>query len=136
MAVQAERYRSCLSSPLQHRRWNALSSTRWVNNAASPPLIRAFGDFLRHRLLRSRSTSRCFLCRLLLFPARFGSRRLLRASSLQAFLQDGNQINHFGWLGGFLRLLLNFFSAGFHFFFDHFHECLAVVVLIFFRVPF
>src|SRR6266403_5823445 len=87
-----------------------VSSTRWVNNAHSPPRIRAFGDLLCHRLLRSRSTSGCFLCRLFLFPARFGSRLLLPAGLLQTFLQYRNQIDHIGRLACFLWFLFNFLA--------------------------
>src|SRR6266550_8338945 len=113
-----------------------VSSTRKVKNAASPPEIRAFGDFLRHRLPRSRSTSRCFLCRLLLFLARFGRRFFLRAGLLQALLQNRYQIDHLCRLRRFPWFLFDFFPASFHFFLDHMHECLAIIVLVFFGLPF
>src|SRR5437667_8617124 len=77
----------------------------------------------------------CFLGGVLLFPARFAS-RLLSAGLLQALLQYGNQIDYLGRLGSFLRFLFDFFSAGFHFFLDHFHKRFPVVVLVLFRVPF
>src|SRR6266403_1623284 len=112
-----------------------VSSTRKVKNAASPPQIRALGDFLRHRLPRSRSTSRCFLCRLLLFPARFGRRFFLRAGLLQALLQNRYQIDHLCRLRRFPWLLFDFLAAGFYFFFDHFHKRLAIIVLVLFRLP-
>ena len=35
-----------------------------------------------------------------------------------------------------LWLFFNLFSTGFHFFFDHLHERFAVIVTIFFRIPF
>ena len=50
-------------------------------------------------------------------------------------MQDGNQVDYFGWLGCFLWLFLDLFSAGFNFLFDHFHERLAIIVAIFFRFP-
>ena len=63
-------------------------------------------------------------------------RFLLRAGLLQALLQHGNQIDYFGRLGRFLWFLFNFFPAGFHFLFDHFHKRFAIVVLVLFRIPF
>src|SRR4029453_17078114 len=48
----------------------------------------------------------CFLCRLLLFFARLGCRLSLRAGLLQALLQDGNEIDYFGWVGRFLWFFL------------------------------
>ena len=61
-----------------------------------------------------------------------GARLLLPPPSAgEAFLQNGNQIDHFrGW---FLRLRFrfDFFAAGFHFFFDHLHQGIAILVLYF-----
>src|SRR4029453_14152287 len=72
----------------------------------------------------------CFLCRLLLFFARLGCRLSLRAGLLQALLQDGNEIDFFGWLGRFLWFFLYLFSARFDFLFDNFHERIAIIVAI------
>ena len=122
MVVQAERYRSCLSSLQRSCSCTALWAVRGEK-------------FVRERQAGGYSYA-AFFAGCLCFVRDLAVALFLRASLLQALLQDGNQIDDLGWLWRFLRLLFDLFSASFNFLFDHFHERFAIIIAIFYRSHF
>jgi len=56
---------------------------------------------------------------------------------VQALLQDRHEIDHFRrWSRLRFRFFFDLFPTGFNLFLDHFHQGFAVIIAIFFRVPF
>src|SRR5882762_3934110 len=77
-----------------------------------------------------------FFGRMRFSGARFACCSLLPASLLEALLQNRYQIDHLCRFRRFPWFLFDFLTAGFHFFLDHVHERLAIIVFVFFRLPF
>src|SRR6266487_4207289 len=103
----------------------------WRAHAANSQFVIRHSGFLGH----SSFTSRCFLSRVRFFSTRFAPGFSLGTGLLQALLQNGNQIDHLGWLRCFPWLLFDLLSARLNLFLDHFYERFAIVILILLRIP-